>query len=326
MPHKPPQPTISFVVIAHNEAAGIEQALASIMAQEGLDDREVVVVDDGSDDGTAELVARHAERCPTVRLVALDRNHGRGYARAVGVKHARGRVIATVDADVILPPGWSSACMRELAHADAVGGTAVPDGDVAYICSLLRLTPRTVAHSTKATGSNAAYRRELFERVSFDPELRDGEDVAFNHALNAIGARVATIPGLLVEHRETKGAIESAMWLFQSGRSATRQLIAYRQLRVPDLAFAAWLLSLAAGASLYRRTRVGVAIVPIAYSGAVAASHVWRAFGLRSHGAHRLIAAVLLDMALLNAYFAGRVAGISRLLADAAAGPAGSRP
>jgi glycosyltransferase involved in cell wall biosynthesis len=304
-------------VIAHNEAAGIERALASILSQEGLDRQEVIVVDDGSDDHTAKLVARLAERCPALRLIALERNRGRGFARAVGVKHAQGPVIATVDADVILPPGWSSECMRELAVADAVAGTAVPDGDVAYICTRLRLTPRAVPHTTKATGSNAAYRRELFERVSFDPALRDGEDVAFNHALSAIGARVVTVPGLLVEHRETKGAIETAMWLFQSGRSATRQLYRYRQLRVPDVAFAGWLLSTVAAVKLYRRTRAGAAIVPIAYSGAAAASHVLRAFVLESPDVRRLTAAVLIDMALLNAYFAGRVVGISTLLTDA---------
>jgi glycosyltransferase involved in cell wall biosynthesis len=297
-------------VIAHNEAAGIEQALASILAQEGLDHPEVIVVDDGSSDDTASIVARLASCWGCVRLIRLGQNRGRGFARAAGVRRARGRVIATVDADVILPPQWSSECLRELAAADAVGGTAVPDGDVAYIGARFGLKARAVAHTTRATGSNAVYRRELFDRVSFDPALRDGEDVAFNHALDAIGARVFTIPGLLVEHRETKGFVETLGWLFQSGRSATRQLHRYRQLRRPDVAFAGWLLC-GAGAAvwLYRGRRAAI-WVPVVYLGAVAGAHVLRAFVWERPRRHRVLCAILADMALLSAYFAGRLVGI----------------
>jgi glycosyltransferase involved in cell wall biosynthesis len=288
--------------------------LASILAQEGLDRQEVIVVDDGSTDATAAIVARLAKRCACVRLIRLEQNRGRGFARAVGVRHARGGVIATVDADVILPSEWSSECLRELAVADAVGGTAVPDGDVAYIGARFGLKARTVPHTTKATGSNAAYRRELFDRVSFDPALRDGEDVAFNHALDAIGARVFTVPGLLVEHRETKGFGKTLAWLFQSGRSATRQLYRYRQLRGPDVAFAGWLLS-AVGAAVWRcRGRPAAILVPIAYLGVVAGAHVSRAFVWERPGRHRVLGAMLADMVLLGSYFGGRLVGIGLAL------------
>ncbi len=289
--------------------------MASILAQEGLDHREVIVVDDGSDDGTGELVARLADRCQGMRLIRLEHNRGRGFARRVGVAQARGRVIATVDADVILPPRWASRCLEMLAAADAVGGTAVPDGDVAYVGARFALKARVVPNATRVTGSNAVYRRELFERVSFDPALRDGEDVAFNHALSTIGARMHTIPGLIVEHRETKDLVQTLAWLFTSGRGATRQLWRYRQLRLPDAIFAGWLMSAAAAVALRRRGRGGAAVVPIAYSAVAAASHVSRAFVWERGSARQLAGAALVDMALLNAYFAGRVVGIEALLA-----------
>ena len=55
---QPTAPDVSFVVIAHNEKANIVRCLTSITSQVGGASFEVVVVDDGSDDGTASLVAR----------------------------------------------------------------------------------------------------------------------------------------------------------------------------------------------------------------------------------------------------------------------------
>jgi glycosyltransferase involved in cell wall biosynthesis len=307
------QPAVSFVVIAYNEAATIERALDSILAQDGLASHEVIVVDDGSTDETAARVAALARRDSDVRLIRLEQNRGRGFARDTGIRLARGRVIATVDADIVLPPGWLSECQRELASADAVGGTALPDGDVAYICSRFRLEPRPVAHTTTVTGSNAAYRRELFDRVSFDPALRDGEDVALNHALLALGARILTVPGLTVQHQESKDLRQTVAWLYQSGRGATRQLYRYRQLRRPDIVFAGWLLSGLGAAALRRRGRGRgrAAALPMVYVGAAATAHVARAFAWERRYVHRLLGAVVLDMALLGAYFAGRLTGVA---------------
>jgi hypothetical protein len=50
------------------------------------------------------------------------------------------------------------------------------------------------------TGNNGLYRRRVFNQVSFDPSLREGEDVAINHALEAAGARMVTLSDLHVRH------------------------------------------------------------------------------------------------------------------------------
>ena len=92
---------VSFVVIAHNEAANIELALRSILAQNV--DSEIIVIDDGSRDRTARVVEQVAMDNPAVRLVRLGWNRGRGFARQTGIELARGPFIATVDGDVVLP-------------------------------------------------------------------------------------------------------------------------------------------------------------------------------------------------------------------------------
>jgi glycosyltransferase involved in cell wall biosynthesis len=150
-----PQPLVSFVVIAHNEAPNIGRTLASIVLQENPRGREVIVVDDGSTDDTAGVVSEVAKSNPEVRLLQLARNQGRGFARRHGISQARGSYIATIDADIVLPPDWLSRCREALQSADAVAGTAVPDGDVAYLYSRFRLEPKLLSHTTEVTGSNA---------------------------------------------------------------------------------------------------------------------------------------------------------------------------
>lgn len=310
MPSDSDSLAVSFVVIAYNEAAGIERAIRSILAQDDLPSHEVIVVDDGSTDRTAHRVAAVAGEAAPVRLVRLGRNHGRGFARDAGVRLARGAVIAMIDADVILPRHWTSTCLAALRNADAVGGTAVPDGDVAYLCKRFGLRPRVVPHTTTVSGSNAAFRRELFDRISFDPSLREGEDVAINHALRGL-ARTHSIPGLTVEHHGTKDLGATLMWLFQSGRGASRQLRRYREVRQADVVFCGWLLCAAPALRAASRGRLRGLSVPLVYAVAAATAHVSRGFVAERRTIHRLLAAVLLDAGLITAYFAGRLAGIS---------------
>lgn len=303
------RPLVSFVVIAHNEAPNIERTLASILTQQVTEVREVIVVDDGSTDDTAAVVTAVARSSPDVRLVRLGQNQGRGFARRRGIAEAQGRFIATIDADIVLPADWLARCLQALESADAVAGTAVPDGDVAYLYSRFRLEPKLVGHTIGVTGSNAVYRREIFDLVSFDPSLRDGEDVALNHALRAQRARMLTVEGLTALHEETKTFAQAIGWMYQSGRGATRQLYRYREPRPPDLAFAGWLLAWAAVPVAGRRRRAFVSL-PVVYVAAAATAHVRRSFAFEPRAAHRILAAVVTDIGMLNAYFCGRLVGL----------------
>ena len=90
---------ISFVVIAYNEEHHVCRCLEAIEAQEGLGIHEIIVVDDGSTDATADLVREMQVRNDSLRLM-VQANRGRGAARAAGVKAASGELIAMVDADI----------------------------------------------------------------------------------------------------------------------------------------------------------------------------------------------------------------------------------
>lgn len=94
-------PLVSVIVPAHNCEAYLADALTSLAAQT-ISDIEIIVIDDGSTDGTARVAAEYAARDSRIRLISRARASGRpACARNVGLKVARGEYIALLDADDI---------------------------------------------------------------------------------------------------------------------------------------------------------------------------------------------------------------------------------
>jgi glycosyltransferase involved in cell wall biosynthesis len=94
---------ISVLLPARNAAATLDEALGSILAQQGAPPLEVVCVDDASADGTGALLAEAARRDHRVRVVQA---HGEGLVTALnrGLSHCRGELVARMDADDIAHP------------------------------------------------------------------------------------------------------------------------------------------------------------------------------------------------------------------------------
>lgn len=97
-------PLFTVVVAAYNGEATISRALESVLDQ-SFSEWQVIVVDDGSTDGTRRIVDRLAEKDD--RIIAISQaNGGTAAARNAAIPHARGRFIAVLDADDELMPGY----------------------------------------------------------------------------------------------------------------------------------------------------------------------------------------------------------------------------
>jgi glycosyltransferase involved in cell wall biosynthesis len=104
-------PLISVVIPAYNAESFIEHTLTSVL-QQTYQNIEVLVVDDGSQDSTADIVKSFAQSDSRVILLSQS-NSGLSSARNQGIKHAKGEFIAFIDADDIYYP----LCIEKLTHA-----------------------------------------------------------------------------------------------------------------------------------------------------------------------------------------------------------------
>ena len=99
------QPDLSIIVPAYNEELRLEATVRAYLDHLRGAERsvELIVVDDGSTDGTSLLVERLTAAYPELRLIRLAENRGKGYAIRTGVVNARGRAILFADADGATP-------------------------------------------------------------------------------------------------------------------------------------------------------------------------------------------------------------------------------
>ena len=187
-----------MIIPVRDAAATLPRTLAALAAQ---DERplEVIVVDDGSADGGAELAERH----PVVTAVLRQPGAGPGAARNRGAAAATGDVLAFTDADCFPRPTWLAAGLRALRDADLVQGAVLPERP----CGVFdRTVSVTHPHGLFET-ANMLVRRGTFEGLGgFEPWLAPkdgkelGEDVWLGWRAVRSGARVAFAEDAVVEH------------------------------------------------------------------------------------------------------------------------------
>ena len=204
---------VSFVVPVHNGAAHLAETLASIAAQADGRPMEIIVVEDGSTDGSAALL-RSLAAASHLTVVA---GPGRGAAAAVnaGVRLASHPIVCQVDQDVVLGRGW----MRTLVEAlddptvGAAQGCYVTDPRGSFFTRVMGLDleqrySRLGAHLDHVCTGNTAYRVTALQAVGLlDESLGYGYDNDLSYRLQAAGYRLAFCREARSHHRWREGLV-----------------------------------------------------------------------------------------------------------------------
>jgi glycosyltransferase involved in cell wall biosynthesis len=205
-------PAMTVVVPTRGRAAYLEVTLDSLRGQRTETPHELLVVDDGASDSTPEVAERSG-----ARLIRHGERRSLNAARNTGLREAAAALVAFVDDDVLVPPGWLDALVEGAARhpeADAFGGPirARFEGGAPRGCgredppiTTLDLGPEDV-EAEMVWGSNFAVRRSAVERVGeFDESLdrAHGDEEEWLLRLRGAGGRIVYLADAGLEHRRS---------------------------------------------------------------------------------------------------------------------------
>jgi len=179
---------LSVVIPAYNEVATIDRLIATVLDVDV--EKEIIVVDDHSTDGTREVLSALAAKHDNIRVICHEKNRGKGAALRTGLARARGRFVIVQDADLEYDPAEYPKLLAPLVEesADVVYGSRFVGGDshrVLYFWHMLgnRLltTLSNVFTNLNLTDMETcfkAFRREVIQSVrieedgfGFEPEI-----------------------------------------------------------------------------------------------------------------------------------------------------------
>jgi glycosyltransferase involved in cell wall biosynthesis len=270
---------VSVVLCTRNRSACLGQALSSLAAQQAGVRWEVLVVDNASEDDTADVVRQRAPGFPVPLRLEHEPQRGLSFARNRALATARGAVLLYIDDDATCRPGWLAAQARAFDDPAVVGTggrivPVVPDGAPPWFRAeaMTRIggpssrydfgdEPQAVGAGTRCPppfGANMGVRRDAAAGAGgFRTDLGwgrvmiPGEDTDLMVRLQAQGGRLVYVPGATVDHHlalERCNRDYFVRWYRGFGRAAIRRnpprtrLEAWRKAAGASRKVAAWWL------------------------------------------------------------------------------------
>ena len=201
----PNSPAVSLVIPVYNEVDNVAPLYAAITAALTDRDYEIVLVNDGSTDGTKEALTKLTETSQTVRIIHFVRNYGQTAALTAGIRHARAPIIVTLDADLQNDPADIPGMLDKLDEADVVCGWRKNRQDP----WLSRTLPSRMANALISKLSNVplhdygctlrVYKRQFLEQIPLYGEMHRFIPIYVTWA----GAKIIEVP--VRHHPRTRG-------------------------------------------------------------------------------------------------------------------------
>ena len=240
---QPSEPFLSIVIPAYNEEARLPQTLERIAAYAATKPfpLQVLVVDDGSRDGTAAVAEHAAQRWPVIRVLPNPGHRGKGYSVRNGMLHASGQVALFTDADLSAPIEEADRLLQALdsGYDVAIGSRWLRPELIAvhqnYLREkggrvfnlLVRLLTRLPFRDTQC--GFKAFRREAAREIFARQQIDDfGFDVEVLYLARKFRYRVAEVPvpwssvegskARLLDYARTFGELLQVRWMDLRGR------------------------------------------------------------------------------------------------------------
>jgi hypothetical protein len=226
------RPLVSVLIDTYNYGRYVEQAIESVLGQEFAGPVEVLVVDDGSEDDTAERVRKFGERVRYLRKA----NGGQASAFNLGLREARGQIVALLDGDDYWLPGKLRRVVEEFARNPEAGmvyhrlrevderNGGEKDGDFAAISGWVTAGRNKLMSYILYPTSALAFRRKWLEELGPIPETLRIQADAYWSGLVIFVAPVAAIEQSLGVYRIHGRNLFHAQGCAQAAGGAARRI------------------------------------------------------------------------------------------------------
>ncbi len=222
----PAVPGVSVIIPCYNEAASIGECLASFAGQL-IPAAEIIVVDDGSTDDSAEIISRFAQESPVPVHLVAGPHRGVAAARNRGASRAGGEIILFAEGDARYADDYVGESAAALDNPE-VGGVK---GGLRQVWAD-RKTPvvrawnhifkgrweRVKRGELRTIGAWTFRRADFFKFGGYDETLRVGEDRDLVERIRALGLRIVSFPGGPFFHREPPTLGATCRRFFWGGR------------------------------------------------------------------------------------------------------------
>ena len=203
-----PSPFVSIVIVNYNGRHFLADCLASVLAQ-AYPAFEAILVDNGSSDGSVTFVR---DQFPAVHIVEAERNLGFAGGNNLGVESARGELIALLNSDTVVQPGWLQFLV-EASHPDDVAIVSslvltkgIPDkyyeknGSINFMCHNIMRVFEKPENIFYGGGASLLFKKKLLPVPFDDDYFAYGEDVYLGLRARFMGYRIVHCNASVVLH------------------------------------------------------------------------------------------------------------------------------